>query len=122
MISGVNAKEFNQELERDFADLEQDVTAAENDIALQVLEDCRDATPFRTGKLQGEWGIAIGAPDPTAPGGGEEALAGRLPQQPVFVQNNDFRASFFEHGTVKMAPRPMAAPAIERANRKVVRL
>lgn len=122
MIAGCNAVEFNRELADDFAALRRDVVEAENEIAREVVADCRENTPVRTGRLKGNWSIAVGTPDPTAPGGGDEALEARLPQQPIYVQNNDFRASFLENGTVKMAPRPMAAPALERANRKVVTL
>lgn len=122
MIRGVNAAAFERELQAELGQLERDITAAENDLAREFLADVQAATPVRTGRLSESWGIAVGDPDPTDPGGGTEALETRLPQQPVYVQNNDFRASFLEHGTPTMAPRPMVAPALERLSRKVIRL
>lgn len=116
----INADQFARELQRDAEALAKRIVEAENALALDLLNECRENTPVRTGKLKAGWGIAVGTPDATAPGGGEGLLNGRLPQQPIFVQNNDFRASFLENGTVKMSPRPMAAPAIEKLDKRVI--
>lgn len=122
MIVSANGTQFNRELEREIAEMTERVAQAENEIALQILDDCREATPVRTGKLKAAWGIAVGQPDNTAPGGNEGALETRPPGVPIYVQNNNFRASFFENGTAKMGARPMAAPAVERARGTTVRV
>lgn len=114
-----NVAQFQRELERDIATLDRSVLQKENELALELLADCRENTPVRTGKLKAAWGIAVGAPDLTAAGGGEELLASRRPGQKIYVQNTDFRATFLENGTEKMAPRPMAAPAILKLAAKV---
>jgi len=117
-----NADQFVRELAAEAEALSKRIVDAENDLARDLLNECRENTPVRTGKLKSAWGIAVGTPDATAPGGGEGLLVTRLPGQPIYVQNNDFRASFLENGTVKMSARPMAAPAIEKLDKRVVRV
>lgn len=136
MIS-VNGDQFARELERDAELLAQDVLAAENELALELLAECQANTPVGPtphekraanrakdpgyGPLRNGWALSVGAPDPDT-FGGEAALAGRAPGQPIYVQNNVFYASMVENGTVHAAPQPMAAPAIERLDKKVVRV
>lgn len=138
MIRGVNADQFARDLKREFAEeILGRAAEVEEELALELLDDARAATPkgpipsarraeLRTkdegyGPLERGWAISVGAPDSDAFDGNEQALAGRSPGQPIYVQNNVFYASFLENGTSKMAPRPMVAPAVERLNKKVFR-
>lgn len=113
--------QIRQAIAGDIAELKRRVVAAENQLARQVVSDCRAATPVATGEMLAGWGVAVELYRRDLPGGGDEALDRRLFGQEIYVYNNDFRAYFFEHGTAKMPPRPMAAPAVERANATTVR-
>lgn len=121
MTTASTPSQIRQAIAGDIAELKRRVVAAENQLARQVIADCRAATPVDTGEMLAGWGIAVELYRRDLPGGGDEALDRRLFGQQIYVYNNDFRAYFFEHGTEKMPPRPMAAPAVERANATTVR-
>lgn len=112
----VNDREFRAELERELAGAEQDVAKFTGDVAKALRAGCEANSPRKTGKLAGSWAVSAGGPDKNLKEGSdsqaEGVIAAARANQTLFVQSNDFRASFFENGTVHMRPRPIVAPAL----------
>lgn len=129
---GVNADEFIAELEREFGENVQGaVVEMKKRVARHIRSGAEERSPRGTrsradkkgkpaGPLHQSWIVAVGQVYPTRTGfrvgndaQAEEALRGLRPDQPVFVQSTSFKSGFFEHGTAKMAPRPIVAHLIE---------
>jgi hypothetical protein len=113
----VNDRAFRDELARELEGLEEDVTNFRKKVTKELRAKCEENSPRgKTGKLHKSWVVSAGGPDRNLKEGSDAqadaALAGLRPDQTTFVQSNDFRASFFENGTVNMSPRPIAAPAL----------
>lgn len=112
----VNDREFRAELERELAGAEEDVKDFSGEVARELRNGCEANSPRKSGKLAGSWAVSAGGPDKNLTQGSDAqaaaVIAGARPNQSLFVQSNDFRASFFENGTVHMAPRPIVAPAL----------
>lgn len=103
---------FRLDLEREFEDkFEDEAVDMLKDIADRVFDIAQSRTRVRTGKLKRTWGITVG-PKPDLRRRGKGALSRVGVGKGLFVHNGDFRASWHEHGTVKMSPRPMLRPAI----------
>ena len=101
---------------RDLAEAEEDVQDFQGEVAIAVRSACEANSPRRTGDLAKSWAVSAGGPDKNLKEGSDAqaaaVVASARPGQSLFVQSNDFRASFFENGTVHMSPRPIVAPAI----------
>ena len=113
----INDRQFRDELERELSGVAEEVQSFTGEVARALRDECEANSPVgKTGKLAKSWAVSVGGPDRSLKEGSDSqavaALAGLRPDQSVFVQSNDFRSGFFEHGTVKMGPRPIAAPAI----------
>lgn len=112
----VNDREFRAELERELAGVEEEVKDFSGEVAKALRSACEENSPKKTGALSRSWAVSAGGPDKNLKEGSDAqadaVIAGARPNQSLFVQSNDFRASFFENGTVSMAPRPIVAPAL----------
>jgi hypothetical protein len=113
----VNADAFRAELAKELEGAEEDVTRFTKRVAKELRSQCEQNSPRgKTGKLAKSWAVSAGAWNKNLKEGSDAqadaALADLRPGQTVFVQSNDFRASFFEDGTVNMSPRPIVAPAL----------
>lgn len=112
----VNDREFRAELERELSGVDEQVKDFSGEVARELRNACEANSPRKTGKLSRSWAVSAGAPDKNLAEGSDAqaaaVVAGARPDQTLFVQSNDFRASFFENGTVHMAPRPIVAPAL----------
>lgn len=116
-----NADEFVRELEREFADNVQGaVVEMKRRVAMHLRAGAEVSSPRDSGQLAESWVVAVGRPRSTRGGWAkgddqqaEEELRELRLDQPVYVQSTDFKSGFFEHGTVKMPPRPIMAPLIE---------
>lgn len=112
----VNDREFRAELERELAGAEDEVKDFSGEVAKALRAECEANSPRKTGKLARSWAVSAGGPDKNLKEGSDAqadaVITGARPDQSLFVQSNDFRASFFENGTVHMSPRPIVAPAL----------
>lgn len=112
----VNDREFRAELERELAGAEEDVASFTGEVAKALRAGCEENSPRKSGTLARSWAVSAGGPDKNLKEGSDAqadaVIAGARPDQSLFVQSNDFRASFFENGTVHMSPRPIVAPAV----------
>lgn len=124
----LNGPEFAQELE---AELHQATEVAHLELtkrtARHVRNRAEELSPVGPGDrapgevvLKESWSVSIGEPALGRGRRGSDAdaaatLEGLKPGESVFVQSSDFTSGFFEFGTEKMAPRPLAQPGIEES-------
>ena len=126
----MTAREFEVQLNREFAEKKEELHEAVTLISLYALNGVVMKSPVDTGRFRGNWNVAIGAPDMTTtenvdPSGGETIQRGgaviatyssldNFP--PVFLTNNLPYAVRLEDGYSKQAPGGMVGLTVAEIN------
>jgi hypothetical protein len=120
-----NADQFARELQEEIKAAGEDkVVEMKRRVARHIRNGAEARSTVGTKRRKGamplkdSWSVAVGEPDLRTGQKGSDADAVAVLQnlqlnEAVFVQSSDFTSGFFEFGTRKMPPRPLAQPAIE---------
>lgn len=112
----VKWREFQAGLDDDFRKLTDEYGKLRKDMIIQAAEVAESLVPRRSGRLANSISASKGSPRKSAKGGSPQVrrTVERLePFESLFLMANDFKASWFETGTVKMRARPFFRVALQ---------